>query len=268
MAIKNGFTLGGNNVCCDATADNGTARTKSVRLVRSRSDNETLFDDDLLSSSALSLTLHARGPDRFFVDNIDISERFYNLQNNVFNFVVDNTLTLESDVPLILSLSSILLLQNNNRLHKNMIPFFGNKIYQKVRQSILESLNMTCTFPGENMLAVIQISQSVYSKTTSRISAAASLLGLAEMVDDRLDKKLIVSASQLVQWLLGETVHRKIFQRNSRFCPWNQRILTYLKPGSLHDIFYMQSNLYLTMMSETYGWICLLLNVLIPKTEK
>ncbi|KAI7873133.1 uncharacterized protein EV154DRAFT_528726 [Mucor mucedo] len=163
-------------------------------------ENENIQGESL-SSAALSLTLHPPGPNRLCIDNIDISERFYNLQKDVFNFVLDNTLTLESDVHLILSLSSILLLQNNNRLHKTMIPFFGNKIYQKVRQSILDSLNMTCTFPGENMLTIIQIFQSVYIKTTSRISAAASLLTLAETADDHLDKKahcIRITASPMV----------------------------------------------------------------------
>lgn len=85
--------------------------------------------NELLTSMPLSLELHAPGLNRFYVDHIDISERFYNIQQYVFNSIKVNNLTLESDVHLILSLSSILLVQNNNRLHKDMFPFFGDKIH-------------------------------------------------------------------------------------------------------------------------------------------
>ncbi|KAI8083226.1 uncharacterized protein B0P05DRAFT_610344 [Gilbertella persicaria] len=80
-------------------------------------------------STPLSLTLRIPGQDRFYVEQIDISERFYNMQKYVYNFVKHNHLTMESDVHLILSLSLILLLQNNNRLHKDMVWFFGDKVY-------------------------------------------------------------------------------------------------------------------------------------------
>lgn len=82
-----------------------------------------------------------------------------------------------------------------------MIPFFGDKIYQKVRKSNLDSLNMTYKFPGKVLLETIEIAQSVYNKTSDRINAAVSLLTLANTVDDPMDKKLIVSASQLLQFL-------------------------------------------------------------------
>lgn len=122
------------------------------------------------------------------------------MQQYVFNFVEANNLTLESDVHLILSLSSILLLQNNNRLHKDMIPFFSDKIYQKVRESILDSLNMAYKFPRETLLGIIETAQSVYNKTNNRINAAASLLSLADTVDNPIDKKtncIRISASPI-----------------------------------------------------------------------
>ncbi|CAO3616506.1 unnamed protein product [Mucor hiemalis] len=173
-----------------------------VRPVRSSPSmsisDEALFSNELLTTRPLSSTLHVPGPNRFYVNHIDISEKFYDMQQYVFNFVEANNLTLEyhvhqqqqqpssstspigSDIKLrlpdkyggtrdistienffsqidklkmlkgwndyktyniattvldlILSLSSILLLQNNNRLHKDMILFFGDKIYQKVRK--------------------------------------------------------------------------------------------------------------------------------------
>ncbi|CAO3616190.1 unnamed protein product [Mucor fragilis] len=202
---ENESTQGDNDVYSDVNEDNDTATPILVRPVRSSlsmsTSDEASFSNESLTSTPLSLTLHVPGPNRFYVDHIDISERFYNMQQYVFNFVDANSLTLESDVHFILSLSSILLLQNNNRLHKDMIPFFGDKIYQKARESILDSLNMTYKFPGETLLGIIETAQSVYNKTNNRINAAASLLSLADTVDDPIDKKLIVSASQLLQFL-------------------------------------------------------------------
>jgi hypothetical protein len=202
---ENESTQGDNGVDCDANEDNDTTTPILVHPVRSPPSmsisDEASFSNELLTSTPLSLILHVPGPNRFYVGHIDISERFYNMQQYVFNFVEANSLTLGSDVHLILSLSSILLLQNNNRLHKDMIPFFGDKIYQKVRESILDSLNMAYKFPGETLLGIIETAQSVYNKTNNRINAAASLLSLADTVDNPIDKKLIVSASQLLQFL-------------------------------------------------------------------
>ncbi|CAO3674037.1 unnamed protein product [Rhizopus stolonifer] len=211
---ENESTQGDNDVYCDANEDNDTATPILVRPVRSPPSmsisDEASFSNELLTSTPLSLTLHVPGPNRFYVDHIDISERFYNMQQYVFNFVEANNLTLESDVHLILSLSSILLLQNNNRLHKDMIPFFGDKIYQKVRENILDSLNMAYKFPGETLLGIIETAQSVYNKTNNRINAAASLLSLADTVDNHIDKKLIVSASQLLQFLPMDPTYSNI----------------------------------------------------------
>ncbi|KAK4521405.1 Maf-like protein [Mucor velutinosus] len=201
---ENESTQGDNNVDCDANEDNDTATPILVHPVRSPPSmsisDEASFSNELLTSTPLSLTLHVPGPNRFYVDHIDISERFYNMQQYVFNFVEANNLTLESDVHLILLLSSILLLQNNNRLHKDVIPFFGDKIYQKVRESILDSLNMAYKFPGETLLGIIETAQSVYNKTNNRINAAASLLSLADTVDNPIDKKthcIRISASPI-----------------------------------------------------------------------
>lgn len=165
---ENESTQGDNDVYCDANEDNYTATPILVRPVRSPPSmsisDEASFSNELLASTPLSLTLHVPGPDRFYVDHIDISESFYNMQQYVFNFVEVNNLSLESDVHLILLLYSIILLQNNNRLHKDIIPFFGDKIYQKVCESILDPLNMAYKFPGETLLGIIETAQSVYNK--------------------------------------------------------------------------------------------------------
>ncbi|KAI8330322.1 hypothetical protein BC941DRAFT_463519 [Chlamydoabsidia padenii] len=100
------------------------------------------------STSQLSLSLQAPHGAPFIVDRVDISERFYRLQQYIFDFVKTNNLTVESDSHLILSLSSILLLQNNNRLNHAMIPFFGDKLYSKIRKHNLGEWNMTLKLPG------------------------------------------------------------------------------------------------------------------------
>ncbi|KAG1447803.1 hypothetical protein G6F55_010941 [Rhizopus delemar] len=211
---EDGSTQSDNDIYCDANKDNDTATPILICPVCSppsmSTSDEASSSNELLTSTPLSLELHAPGPNRFYVDHTDISERFYNMQQYVFNFTKVNNLTLESDVHLILSLSSILLLQNNNRLHKDMIPFFGDKIYQKARKSILDSLNMTYNFPRETLLEIIETAQSVYNKTNNRINAAASLLTLANAVDDPIDKKLIVSASQLLQFLPMDPTYSNI----------------------------------------------------------
>ncbi|CAO3700880.1 unnamed protein product [Rhizopus stolonifer] len=149
----------------------------------------------------LSLQLRAPGRGCFQVDNVDISENFYQLQQYIFDFIISNNLKLESDVHLILSLNSILLLQNNNRLHKAMVPFFGNKLYTRIREHNLDSWNSTDKFPSDILLKTIEIAQSVYEKTTDRIGASLSILNLASATDDKINKRLIVSASQLLQYL-------------------------------------------------------------------
>ncbi|SAL99791.1 hypothetical protein [Absidia glauca] len=153
------------------------------------------------STSQLSLSLQAPHGTPFIVDRVDISERFYRLQQYVFDFLKTNDLTVESDSHLILSLSSILLLQNNNRLNHAMIPFFGDKLYSKIRKHNLDKWNMTHKFPGDVLLASILIAENLYDETTDRINACASLLLLANTIDDPIDKRLLVSASQLLQLL-------------------------------------------------------------------
>ncbi|KAI9361877.1 hypothetical protein BD770DRAFT_13120 [Pilaira anomala] len=69
--------------------------------------DEASFSNELLTSTPLSLTLHVPGPTRFYVDHIDISERFYSMQQYVFHFVEAYNLILESDVHLILSTARI-----------------------------------------------------------------------------------------------------------------------------------------------------------------
>ena len=120
------------------------------------------------------------------------------MQPCVFDFVISNNLTLESDGHLILSLNSILLLQNNNRLYKAMVPFFGNKLYTRIREHNLDSWNSTSIFPGDVLLKIIAIAQSVYEKTTDRIGASVSILNMARTMDDKINKRLVVSASQLL----------------------------------------------------------------------
>lgn len=198
-------TQGDNDVFCDDNEDNDKASLILAHSVRSSPSmsvsDEASPSNKLLTPTSLSLTLHVPGSNRLYIDSIDISERFYSMQQYVYNFVeANNFLTLESTVHLILSLSSILLLQTNKRLYKEMIPFFGNKVYQKVRESVIDSLNMAYKFPGETLLGIIETAQSVYNKTNNRINAAASLLSLADTVDNSADKKthcIRISASPI-----------------------------------------------------------------------
>ncbi|KAG1339684.1 hypothetical protein G6F62_005693 [Rhizopus arrhizus] len=170
-----------------------TAARPAAREVRQLVDPVALNEE--------STQLRAPGRDRFQVDNIDISGKFYQMQQCVFDFVISNNLTLESDVHLILSLNSILLLQNNNRLYKAMVPFFGNKLYTRIREHNLDSWNSTSKFPGDVLLKIIAIAQSVYEKTTDRIGASVSILNMARTMNDKINKRLVVSASQLLQSL-------------------------------------------------------------------
>ncbi|KAG1152309.1 hypothetical protein G6F37_001433 [Rhizopus arrhizus] len=172
-----------------------------VDLHLDSSSEEFSPTSDSSPPSQLSLQLRAPGRDRFQVDNIDILGKFYQMQQYVFDFVISNNLTLESDVHLILSLNSIPLLQNNNRLHKAIVPFFGNKLYTRIREHNLNSWNSTSKFPGDVLLKTIEIAQSVYEKTTDRIGASVSTLNMARTMDDKINKRLAVSASQLLQSL-------------------------------------------------------------------
>ena len=86
-------------------------------------------------STRLSVSLSPPGEDRFFVDEVDVSEKFYHMQEYVFDLVKTNDFALESDVHLILALSSILLLQNNNRIHQAMISFFRPATIRKDQEA-------------------------------------------------------------------------------------------------------------------------------------
>lgn len=180
-------------------AEDDTEEDADLRLDSSSEELSPTSDSSPLSQ--VSLQLRAPGRDRFQVDNVDISGKFYQMQQYVFDFVISNNLTLESDVHLILSLNSILLLQNNNRLHNAMVPFFGNKLYTRIREHNLDSSNSTSKFPGDKLLKTIEIAQSVYEKITDRIGASVSILNLASTMDENINKRLIVSASQLLQSL-------------------------------------------------------------------
>lgn len=79
-------------------------------------------------------------------------------------FVGSSSLVLESDVHRILPLSSILLLQNNNRIHKAMIPFFCHQLYTKIRKQSLDSWAINIKFPPAAMVNLIEITQDVYNK--------------------------------------------------------------------------------------------------------
>lgn len=181
----------------ESNEDNDATTTISNHSLSTSSPGEVSSN----ITSLISLKLRPPGQDRFIIGELDVSQRFYDMQNHVVNYLKSNTLKLESDVHLILSLSSILLLQNNNRLHQEMMPFFGNKVYQKIRKDNLDSFNMIHKFPGKALLETIKIAQNVYEKSNDRISAAFSLLSITQSMEDPIDKKLILSASQLLQFL-------------------------------------------------------------------
>ncbi|KAG1050142.1 hypothetical protein G6F43_007561 [Rhizopus delemar] len=156
----------------------------------------------LQSEKELSVTLKQPGVDRLLVNGTDISELFYQMQQNAYQSGKTNSLTLETDVHLILSLSSILLLQNNNRLHQDWIPFLGNGLYRKTRDHVIKSLNCTCPeFSTKLLVDIIDIVSKVYRKNVDRLTASASLLSLASNTTDTMDKKLIMSVMQLIQFL-------------------------------------------------------------------
>ncbi|KAG0162917.1 hypothetical protein DFQ30_001020, partial [Apophysomyces sp. BC1015] len=158
----------------------------------------------------LSVSLLAPGQDRFFVDQADVSEKFYQMQQYVFGLVGSSNLALESDVHLILSLSSILLLQNNNRIHKAMIPFFGHQLYTKIRKQNLDSWTTNAKFPAAAMVNLIEIAQDVYNKKKDICKAGASILTLASTMDSSIDKQLIMSINQLIQFLPYDATNLEI----------------------------------------------------------
>ncbi|KAF7720543.1 hypothetical protein EC973_007596, partial [Apophysomyces ossiformis] len=163
-------------------------------------------------STPLSVSLLAPGQDRFFVDQADISEKFYQMQQCVFGLVGTSSLALESDVHLILSLSSILLLQNNNRIHKAMIPYFGHQLYTKIRKQNLDSWTTNAKFPAAAMVNLIEIAQDVYNKKKDICEAGASILTLASTMDNSIDKQLIMSIYQLVQFLPYDATNLEIWE--------------------------------------------------------
>ncbi|GAN06061.1 hypothetical protein MAM1_0110c05538 [Mucor ambiguus] len=79
-----------------------------------------------------------------------------------------------------------------------MVPFFGNKLYTQICEHNLDSCNSTSKFPGDALLKTIEIAQSLYEKTTDRIDASVSILNLASTMDNKINKRLLVSASQLL----------------------------------------------------------------------
>ncbi|ORX62855.1 hypothetical protein DM01DRAFT_1007454 [Hesseltinella vesiculosa] len=151
----------------------------------------------------LSLCLKPLGEERFFVGQDDISDKFYQLQKYVFELAEDgfNNLTLESDVHLILSLSSILLLQNNNRMHKAMIPFFGQQVYCKIRKHFLDTWPTSSRFPAASIAELIQTSQDYCGNQVDVCDAGTSILALAKTMDDTIEKRLTLSVYQLIQCL-------------------------------------------------------------------
>ncbi|KAI9006715.1 hypothetical protein CLU79DRAFT_892125 [Phycomyces nitens] len=199
-------------------------------------------------TSRLSLQLRAPGQDRFQVDSVDISEKFHEIQQYVFDYVISNNLTLEYDVHLILSLSSILLLQNNNRLHEAMVPFFGNRLYTRIREHNLASWKSTSNFPGQILLKTIEISQSMYDKTMDRISASASILNLASTMDDSIDKRLIVSASRLLQSLPMDPTNTDI----SETALITRYIVPLLEPLFDNDDLNIQPNFTASELADKY----------------
>lgn len=121
---------------------------------------------------------------RLLVDGTDISELFYQMQQNAYQSIKINSLNLETDAHLILSLSSILLLQNKNRIHQDWIPFLGKEKEKK-----------------KTLLDIIDIIDKVYRKIIDRLTESASLILLAGNIEDKIDKELIMSVMQLIQFL-------------------------------------------------------------------
>ncbi|KAG1456526.1 hypothetical protein G6F56_006809 [Rhizopus delemar] len=186
------------------------------------SPEEFSSTSDSSPPSQLSLQLRAPGHGRF--------------QQYVFDFVISKNLTLESDVHLILLLNSTLLLQNNSHLHKAMVPFFRNKLYTRIRDHNLNSWTSTGKFPGDVLLKIIEIAQNVYEKKTDRIGASVSILNLASTMDDKTNKCLIMSASQLLQSLPMDPTNTGISETTliTMFCLKDPRIQN---KGHLHRLY-------------------------------
>lgn len=172
--------------------------------------------------SPLSLQLREPSRDRLIADDVDISGKFYQMQQYVFDLVLNHNLALESDVHLLLAMSSILLLQNNNRLHKAMVPFFGHTLYSRIREHNLRSWNVGSKFPGDALLKAIETAESLYDRQTDRIGASISLLNLASTMQDDINKRLLVSASQILQSLPMDPTNTDI--------PENTLINRYIAP--------------------------------------
>lgn len=87
-------------------------------------------------------------------------------------------------------------------------PFLETN-YSKIRKHNLGEWNMTLKFPGNVLLESI-IAQNLYDEITDWINACASLLLLANTIDDPIDKRLLVSASQPLQLLPVDTTNIEI----------------------------------------------------------
>ncbi|ORX48497.1 hypothetical protein DM01DRAFT_1326214 [Hesseltinella vesiculosa] len=152
--------------------------------------------------SKLDLQLHDPGPDRFCVDGADISQRFYDFQKMVFEVATSSPgLTMESDTHLILALSSILLLQKNNRMHPAMKSFFGGKLYHRILKHCQTELDMTKTFPRPILVSLFDAAERVSSGDIDRVEACSRIFDLIRSDDcpvDDLDKKLLISITRLL----------------------------------------------------------------------
>ncbi|ORX53250.1 hypothetical protein DM01DRAFT_1053448 [Hesseltinella vesiculosa] len=136
------------------------------------------------------------------LDDVDVSQRFFELQQSTFGDASVDGLSLESDAHMILSLSSIFLLQKNNRMHPEMMQLFGNKLYHRVRHQFQADLSMTMTFPNTAMLDLFKVTENLISGSIDRIGACSQVLCMAHLNADGhldfIDKKLVVTTSQLL----------------------------------------------------------------------
>ncbi|ORX56309.1 hypothetical protein DM01DRAFT_1334784 [Hesseltinella vesiculosa] len=149
----------------------------------------------------LSIIPQAPGQDRFIVDETDVSERFYQLQQCVHGLVERESVTVEADVDLILSLCSILLLQNNNRIHQAMLPYFGNHLYTKVRVNSIDLGLSTNNFDPNTKLDLMNIAEAVYHRKLDIYQAGSQILDLAKANNNLIEKRMILSTFHLLQAL-------------------------------------------------------------------
>lgn len=63
----------------------------------------------------------------------------------------------------------------------------------------LDSWKSTNKFPVDVLLKIIEIAQGVYEKSTDWVGTTVSILNLARTMDDKINKHLTVSTSQLLQ---------------------------------------------------------------------